>query len=302
LGSSTQRNLQREQPQFLSLGKKGSLLDPHLDLRRSSEHGQTKSPRVDHLNLPNQVLSFYNDRSKATAPMTPLTNQLGETAAQRTCQNSLFDDKTVFTYLPIDQTLKSPGTQSRNVAISVRTSIPSQQTRNTTTAQVSQLQSFDGDRGGRDSKKKTETPALWQERTSQAKTSLFLKKVESKHAASAQLAQESNQSSAAAFSQRSSGRKRISKRQSTQKESPHRSTQESGNRVPDYLQILRDKGKIQADRALQEAKEQRYKDFMHRLKVAFSGWIQKKLNEESYEHKVLEMHIKDVMARRESKA
>lgn len=63
--------------------------------------------------------------------------------------------------------------------------------------------------------------------------------------------------------------------------------------------MMRDKGKIKADKELEQEKKQRYKDFMHRLQINFSRWIQKRLNEESYEHKALESHIKDVMSKNE---
>ena len=45
-------------------------------------------------------------------------------------------------------------------------------------------------------------------------------------------------------------------------------------------------------RELEIQRSEHFHDFMHRLAMAFSKTIQIKLNEESYLHKDIEMHIK----------
>ena len=66
------------------------------------------------------------------------------------------------------------------------------------------------------------------------------------------------------------------------------------------ISALPDKGAMRQEREAQEARRQRYQDFMHRLHVNFSRWIQKALNEEHYLHKAMEVHIRDIIRTREA--
>jgi hypothetical protein len=57
---------------------------------------------------------------------------------------------------------------------------------------------------------------------------------------------------------------------------------------------LPEKGVIAQQRELKIQRSEHFHDFMHRLAMAFSKWIMVKLNEESYLHKNLEVHMRRV--------
>ena len=65
-----------------------------------------------------------------------------------------------------------------------------------------------------------------------------------------------------------------------------------------------DQGKPQIGRMKQEREEkeraaQRKADFMHRMELAFTKWILKRINEEFYEHKVAKQQLEDKIQYRE---